>query len=188
MKPLSEPPYRDRWDPEADVRLAGRDPLFRHFMYCQLRAPPPSSSPHQWPNLVAFFRSRTLSSSSMTNDGTQQSDGTSIATSAEPLGGDESDERIDFESKRQLTACAALAGSTGPPAPVPAQAATCSPVGPNLTRSGTGRTRHRSCLRCTLPTCCPADADRLCNAAPKCPGISCREQGGCRIGEALTCI
>ena len=31
VNPLSEPPYRDRWVPEADVRLAGGppgDPLF----------------------------------------------------------------------------------------------------------------------------------------------------------------
>ena len=56
--PCPNRPLGIGWVPEADQRLAQGDPLFRHLMYCQLRAPLPhgsfQSSPHQWSSLLAF--------------------------------------------------------------------------------------------------------------------------------------
>lgn len=54
-RPLSEPPYWDRLAPEAERRLVQLNLLFRHFMYCQLRAPLPPRLPLMNGPASSFF-------------------------------------------------------------------------------------------------------------------------------------
>lgn len=54
VKPLSGTALLGSRGPERALRLVREGPLFRHFMYCQLRAPPPPSPPSSVAQPLAF--------------------------------------------------------------------------------------------------------------------------------------